>query len=653
MKKQFVKIQSILLAIIVVLSLSVLPCLTASAEGAADVTACTDKITELTVMSDEVLLYSGNVLREARKLYDGLDASSQALVTNYSELVAAEQKYTDLAAEADADLIKMNTAHARFTNAATLMPDSFLSLANSCKKTLTVTNLANGGLNIFIPKGSAENSREAFTSTVNLYDAKFQFDNFVDNGAGANYKAGQMALLFGNGEFTDPQITDCFALVLNPYTGTLYAIPNEKGKGTFYNSDTDTNIDGCVVISSDYIKGANLENRRFSIELSENPQVAYDTNGNPYHLIDVTIEISGQRLTGTVPFTNVLEKAVSKIWASNNVSVAITLAKPYGNGNTRGYSVDWIGVDPGVVNGQTPNTVLSAADVTLNNAALDQGQVSFPGANTSVEFKATSDKVSVQLIPASNSSTVEVYVDGALSKTITTSNGMTKMMSKWVTAFEGLEPFVEHTVKLVNTSNSMVIMSGLNVHEVVCTHEYDNACDATCNVCGAVRTVADHVYDNACDATCNVCGAVRTAADHVYDNACDTTCNECGAVRVAADHVYDSECDVTCNVCGAERTTAADHVYDDDKDTTCNACGAVREINNNNTNNNNNSSGNNSTNNTNSNTNSNTNTNTNTNTAATDNTSPATGDAMTGVLTVVLSGGLIALVVFFKKRIFS
>ncbi|MBQ0083561.1 MAG: leucine-rich repeat protein, partial [Clostridiales bacterium] len=40
-----------------------------------------------------------------------------------------------------------------------------------------------------------------------------------------------------------------------------------------------------------------------------------------------------------------------------------------------------------------------------------------------------------------------------------------------------------------------------------------------------------HIYDNDCDTTCNVCGAVRTVGPHIYDNDIDTTCNICGYVR--------------------------------------------------------------------------------------------------------------------------
>ena len=106
-------------------------------------------------------------------------------------------------------------------------------------------------------------------------------------------------------------------------------------------------------------------------------------------------------------------------------------------------------------------------------------------------------------------------------------------------------------------------------HSAICSHEeeksdlgahaYDNACDTTCNVCGATRTVGAHAYDNDCDTTCNICGAIRTVGAHAYDNDCDTTCNICGATRTVGAHVYDNACDTTCNVCGATRIITHDH----------------------------------------------------------------------------------------------
>lgn len=133
-----------------------------------------------------------------------------------------------------------------------------------------------------------------------------------------------------------------------------------------------------------------------------------------------------------------------------------------------------------------------------------------------------------------------------------------------------------------------------------CTHTYSNACDTTCNSCGATRTITHnyaaatctkpqtctvcgatsgsalgHTYDNACDATCNTCGSSRTPSAHVYSNACDDSCNVCGATRTASAHVYDNACDATCNICGATRSAA--HTYSDDCDADCNVCGAKRE----------------------------------------------------------------------------
>ena len=113
--------------------------------------------------------------------------------------------------------------------------------------------------------------------------------------------------------------------------------------------------------------------------------------------------------------------------------------------------------------------------------------------------------------------------------------------------------------------------------ERTAAHEYDNACDAECNICGEARVPGEHDYDNACDTDCNDCGDVREVGDHVYDNACDTDCNECGDVREVGDHVYDNACDADCNECSDVREVG-DHVYDGNTDDTCNECGDVREL---------------------------------------------------------------------------
>ena len=169
--------------------------------------------------------------------------------------------------------------------------------------------------------------------------------------------------------------------------------------------------------------------------------------------------------------------------------------------------------------------------------------------------------------------------------------------------------------------------------QVVCdTHTYDNACDATCNVCGATRVPASHVYGSkvttaaTCGAagvktyTCSVCGdsyteAIPATGEHTYDNVCDAACNGCGYVReithaygsevtvaptcgedgvrtytcdlcgdsyteaipATGEHTYDNACDADCNVCGGTRTPSS-HVYTADCDTVCDVCGAQRAV---------------------------------------------------------------------------
>lgn len=130
-------------------------------------------------------------------------------------------------------------------------------------------------------------------------------------------------------------------------------------------------------------------------------------------------------------------------------------------------------------------------------------------------------------------------------------------------------------------------------------HYIDNACDATCNDCGATRTSAGHAYDNMCDTDCNQCGVERTIT-HTYGGDCDTACNVCGYERVASNdhsftndcdgdcdlcgvlraarHDYSSACDEICNSCSTARTVAASHSYDDNCDRNCNACDEARFV---------------------------------------------------------------------------
>ncbi|MBE6796825.1 MAG: hypothetical protein E7531_00580 [Ruminococcaceae bacterium] len=129
-------------------------------------------------------------------------------------------------------------------------------------------------------------------------------------------------------------------------------------------------------------------------------------------------------------------------------------------------------------------------------------------------------------------------------------------------------------------------------------HEYENACDTTCNICGATRTTT-HKYGEYCklDAnnhthTCIICGYSENQAHNykwVTDKAagCHDTghkheeCTVCHAKRnentiipATGKHTYDHGCDKDCNVCGETRVTS--HKYSNNCDASCNVCGATR-----------------------------------------------------------------------------
>ena len=111
-------------------------------------------------------------------------------------------------------------------------------------------------------------------------------------------------------------------------------------------------------------------------------------------------------------------------------------------------------------------------------------------------------------------------------------------------------------------------------------HDYDHACDTTCNRCYETRTITHDYTDATCTApkTCKVCGATSgSALGHTYTNDCDGTCNRCDYTRPPYPHVYTHAlCDVDCDVCGAVRT--APHLYTDSCDIDCNLCKALRKV---------------------------------------------------------------------------
>ena len=160
---------------------------------------------------------------------------------------------------------------------------------------------------------------------------------------------------------------------------------------------------------------------------------------------------------------------------------------------------------------------------------------------------------------------------------------------------------VNHTAKTAWLSDATYHWhecTGCNEQMEKSTHRYDNACDTSCNDCGAARSI-EHSYGTAFkhDASkhwyeCTVCEHKKDEVDHIPGaEATETTaqtCTVCGFVMTPAighnthtaktDWVSNSthhwhEC-MGCN----EQMDKVEHAYDNDCDTTCNGCGKIRTV---------------------------------------------------------------------------
>ncbi len=114
-------------------------------------------------------------------------------------------------------------------------------------------------------------------------------------------------------------------------------------------------------------------------------------------------------------------------------------------------------------------------------------------------------------------------------------------------------------------------------------HEYDNACDASCNNEGCKHTrfiVHEPTPDDGnCTMVirCAICKEITTEAkEHSFDNNCDTTCNnkDCKHTRTIT-HTPDeddNDCStaIHCSLCDAITTQSKSHDFTNACDTTCN-----------------------------------------------------------------------------------
>lgn len=133
------------------------------------------------------------------------------------------------------------------------------------------------------------------------------------------------------------------------------------------------------------------------------------------------------------------------------------------------------------------------------------------------------------------------------------------------------------SVKLV-INNEQVALQKAETITVACNHKYSAWANwsatthrRTCSICGNAEVVA-HTYDNACDTSCNSCGAVRNVSEHAFaeEFTADETghwfaCTNCGEKKDFVEHTPGEEAgeytDQICTVCNFVITPALGHIH--------------------------------------------------------------------------------------------
>ena len=181
------------------------------------------------------------------------------------------------------------------------------------------------------------------------------------------------------------------------------------------------------------------------------------------------------------------------------------------------------------INAANPDAQILVIGAVNPFAELD---VTVEGIELSEVFAALTESMDAQALAGALTlpNTTYVSVKGAEATVDTSALIDVKTLSVNANAFGATE-----------AGNAYIAEKILEALTLDCTHAYDNACDAICNICNAERTAADHVYTDACDTTCNVCGATREVGAHTFgewkvvteptteaEGLKERVCTECG-----------------------------------------------------------------------------------------------------------------------------
>ena len=279
-----------------------------------DVAAVADVIDAIDAI-DGISLENGAPIRAARKLYEQLNAEEREMVTNYNDLLKAEETYQKLAAEADSLLTYLDISNSRLTGEAAkseiIWQTVFVDWANNFR----ASDIPTGGLHIEFTN-AVSGHREGYKNIVDVSDLLLQFDNLD----AAYPEKCKFAVLFGKDygyhgveyESHNPPL----ALVLDAAAGTITAYPR-----------------GQVIIQSDYLKLENLKGNRFSYQL---------TSRGEEKGCDLTVRTAGQELKGEIPYEVV--KAATRFTRQTGCCIMVCPWVDQETDATRTFSLDFIGV---------------------------------------------------------------------------------------------------------------------------------------------------------------------------------------------------------------------------------------------------------------------------------------------------------------------
>ncbi|MBR2320180.1 MAG: hypothetical protein IKA50_05305, partial [Clostridia bacterium] len=137
--------------------------------------------------------------------------------------------------------------------------------------------------------------------------------------------------------------------------------------------------------------------------------------------------------------------------------------------------------------------------------------------------------------------------------------------------------FAEPTDSITLTAANQVRANSITASAVkACAHEYDNACDVDCNLCGEAREVVhsvQHVEAKAATCAengnleywyCDVCGMAWLDADCIMNTNLRAV-----VLPATGEHTYFDACSAICEVCGYEREVSHNVIHVEAKTATC------------------------------------------------------------------------------------